>query len=73
MKEKTVQPKYTHMRDKNNTYWTLEGRTRFVEILQDVVKDRKTEEGKALEALLLTEFQDSYKPPKRKRKRQEGV
>lgn len=68
-----MQPKYTHMRDKNNMSWTLEGRKRFVEIMQDVVKDRKTEGGKSLEALLLAEFQESYKPPKRKRKRQEGI
>jgi hypothetical protein len=67
-----IQPKWTHSRNNNNMEWTKEGRACFVEIVQLVAKQRKSEMGKEMEKEMLDWLRsDTMIPRKEKRKREE--
>ena len=65
-----IQPKWTHSRKSNNMEWKKEGRARFVEIVQQVAKERKSLRGKEMEMDMLNWLRrETVIPRKEKRKR----
>jgi hypothetical protein len=59
MKERIVQPKYTHARNSNNMSWNRAGKVRYVEFLKMVIEDRNRAGAKELELEVRQEWRDA--------------